>query len=216
MKRGPTAKAGKVARQAVESETAAEYYPPDHPRVASLAAKIETLQLQKNRDEVETVAELGSLLEKARDLLGPAFTEWIEERGLSRRTAYNYMGVSALAAARPDLLRDWKEMGASKFYMLTRVAANRWDRILKPEHQEKILRMTDVEFFRLVDKQRGRRPEATPIQLANGYRSRFRTWREHLDGFEAWVKESDEVPAGLVEEYVALRARILELDALLA
>jgi hypothetical protein len=186
------------------------------PKLAALTARFQELQAQAYRDLVGAAVELGDILRTGKPLTGASYGAWLEELGVSRKSADNYMAMAALARTNPQALERWKELGPTKLYRVARLPAGAQREVLQPKKRDEILQMNDREFSALVEPHLPRSTASfTPAQKAHGLRQKASSWRRQLGDFRTYFgKHAPEArPAELVAELRALKKDVDELLA---
>lgn len=214
MKRGRPAKIGQVLEAAKKlPATQADL---QDPRMVALTARFRELQHQAFRDLVGAAVELGQLLVEGKTLISGRYAEWLDELGVSRKSADNYMSMYQLARQHPDVIERWKELGPTKLYQVARLPDGSHREVLQPKKREEILQMNDREFTALVTPHLPKsRVTVTPAQKASGLRQKAVSWRNQLGEFKKYFAKNtpDERPKELEAELRALKKAVDELLA---
>ncbi|MEK6608327.1 MAG: hypothetical protein AABZ30_11745 [Myxococcota bacterium] len=157
--------------------------PLDDPEVRRLEERFLELRTQLYRNAVETAAEMGELLRRARPHLSGHYHRWLGRMGLSGETAANYERLAALADAAPRILVQWKELGATKLYRIARMTPEGRRRLLSRARPDDLIALNDRDF---AERTRGfieRRRKVTSSMRAHGFRMKMRAWSAAVKTF---------------------------------
>jgi hypothetical protein len=177
MKRGRPTKAGRAIARAVVPQVL-------DATIASLTTRFHELKEQLLRDAVETMREMGEILEQGAARLGRRrYGAWVEQDlGISRAAASNYVRVLELSRTTPRLFLDWKELGASKMVRLARVAPRRRRTAVRKKLRGKdVHEMTDAEFAVVTRPYIEHKRKVTGNMRAHGLRMKARALHATLE-----------------------------------
>lgn len=176
-------------------------------RARVLTVRFEQLRETLFRDAVETICEMGEVLDEGARLLRGRYGEWLEQGlGISRAAANNYRRVFALREADAELFVRGKQIGVSKMIQLGRVQPGARRKVLRAKVGDKgVTEMTDAEFAQVAAPYRARTRPVSGNMKAHGLHMRIVAMLERL-------KEAEEFPAiESAEVRARLRADLLEL-----
>lgn len=176
-------------------------------RVRVLTVRFEQLKETLFRDAVETICEMGAVLDDGARLLRGRYGEWVEEElGISRGAANNYRRVFALREADAELFVRGKEIGVSKMIQLGRVTPGARRKVLRAKLGDRgVAEMTDAEFSQVTAPHRARTRPVSGNMKAHGLHMKIVAMLERL-------KEAKGYPAiDSGEVRARLRADLAEL-----
>lgn len=115
--------------------------------IARMTSRFLLLKEQLRRDAVETIREMGEILEQGARRLRGSYVAWLEQLGVSASAARNYRRVFAFSETTPDLFVKWKDIGPNKMSRLSRVEPKkRRPALAKKLRGKDVFAMTDAEF----------------------------------------------------------------------
>jgi hypothetical protein len=176
-------------------------------QVRVLTVRFEQLKETLFRDAVETICEMGAVLDEGARLLRRRYGEWLEDGlGISRSAANNYRRVFALREADAELFVRGKEIGVSKMIQLGRVQPGARRKVLRAKVGERgVAEMTDAEFAEVAAPYRARTRPVSGNMKAHGLHMKIVAMLERL-------KEAEGYPAiESADVRVRLRADLAEL-----
>lgn len=191
MRKKPTGSSLALAR--ADKATAADRSRKTQRQIDRLSSRFLELRQQLARDAVESMREMGRVLQQARALLDRDYGRWIEdELGISRAAGSNYERVYELSQTTPRLFIDHKELGASKMIRLARVVPKMRAVVLKQKTAKKTTAdMTDAEFA-LITKPYLQRPRKISGNMkAHGLRMKLRALTQTLRTATRYPKITD-------------------------
>ena len=165
-----------------------------------LTVRFEQLKETLYRDAVETICEMGAVLDEGARLLRGRYGEWVEEGlGISRGAANNYRRVYALREADAELFVRGKEIGVSKMIQLGRVTPGARRKVLRAKVGDRgVAEMTDAEFAEVTAPHRARTRPVSGNMKAHGLHMKVVAMLERLKEAEGYPAiESAEVRARL-------------------
>lgn len=213
MKRGRPSKAMAVAGKAKTVVTAAQRAARGR-RMQRMTASFLVLKEQLRRDAVETIREMGKILQEGATLLRGTYTEWIEgELGISSAAARNYRRIFELSESSPALFVDWKEIGASKMIRLARMPPGKRARAVQKKLRGKdVFAMTDAEFAVATESFVTRKRTVTNNMKAHGLRMKVNALNSFLREGLSLVPDKADVRRSLHRDLATLIATAQRLQ----
>lgn len=141
-----------------------------------LTQRFFSLQEQLARDAVETMREMGKILQAGKKLLGGGgYSRWVQDDlGVSVQAARNYRRVTELGESSPGLFVKWKELGASKIIRLSRIDPKKRAEVLRKKSGRKsVTEMTDADFAAVTRSYLKPRRKVTGNMRAHGMRMKL-------------------------------------------
>jgi hypothetical protein len=98
--------------------------PHTHPSMKRIGAQVIALRARKERDYLERCLEMGRLLRQARTRLAHgSWRPWLRDVAkLGKSSAHNYVSLSTWAEEKPQELRRWRSLGASKLFVVAKAS----------------------------------------------------------------------------------------------
>lgn len=186
-------------------------------KLHTLTERFLVLKNQLQRDAVETIREMGDVLDRGAELLPHGwYGKWVDEAlKIGRSAATNYRRVAELSRSTPAIFLDAKKLGKSKVIRLARVEPQQRKAALRQTVAGRgTIEMTDAEFSLALRKFVKKQRPVTGNMRAHGLRMKLHAMNATLHKAMRHPRAaSPAMRAGLRKDLAEIIARARKLRA---